>query len=267
LADPAGELLGADHPITKKLAAGGTLSSEEKDTLRQAASDARGGGKPQALFLAGGAASGKSSAIEQSPELVPPAAVKVDPDAFKQQLPEYQPMVDAGERYAATGVHEESADLAKRVQEEARELGLNVMYDGAGDSQVAQRDQDGNITTPGKFAGKLTQADKDGYDVSSLYVNAPTNTAVVRAVRRAEETGRFMPVPKLRAQHATVSQNFPEIAALPFVKQMKVYDTSGNEPQLIAHGAGGNLTHDDPELMKQFVDKASESQAPQAVAA
>lgn len=255
------ELLGGDHAITQKLHGGGTLSDEEKDTIRQAASAARGGENPDALFMGGGSASGKSSALAQAPELVPHAAVHIDPDAFKEQLPEYQQMVGQNERYAAAGVHEESADLAKRVQSEARDLGLNMLIDGTGDSKAAKRDEQGNVTEPGKFAKKLIDADKAGYNVKSLYVTVPTNTAVVRSVRRAQETGRFVPVPEVRNQHRNVSANFPEIAALPFVKDMKVFDTSGNAPEQIYHGAGGQGEADDPEAHKAFLDKANEPPA------
>lgn len=261
LGSAVNDLLGQDHPIAQHLNGGGTLSDEQKDVIRQAASDQRGGENPEALFMGGGSASGKSSALAQAPELVPHAAVHIDPDAFKEQLPEYQQMVGQGERYAAAGVHEESADLAKRVQSEARDLGLNMLIDGTGDSKAAKRDEQGNVTEPGKFAKKLIDANDAGYNVKSLYVTVPTNTAVVRSVRRAQETGRFVPVPEVRNQHRNVSANFPEIAALPFVKDMKVFDTSGNAPEQIYHGAGGQGQADDPEAHKAFLDKANEPPA------
>jgi predicted ABC-type ATPase len=246
LSKPVGELLGSDHELARKLGSGGTLTDEEKAVVRAAAEKARGGEKPEALFMAGGTASGKSSALEQTPELVPNAAVHIDPDEFKTQLPEYSAMRDEGERYAANAAHEESADLAVRARDEARELGLNMLIDGTGDSK------------PGKFAGKLKEAHENGYKVNSLYVTVPTNTAVVRAVRRADETGRFVPVPEIRTQHRNVSANFPEVGKLPFMNDMKVFDTSGPAPKLIAHGGSGRVTADDPEAMSEFLAKAKE---------
>lgn len=258
LAGPALELLGEEHAITRKLTEGKTLTDQDKEVLRAAASAARGGEKPSALFMGGGSASGKSSALRAAPELVPSAAVHIDPDAFKEQLPEYQEMVKGGERYAASGAHEESADLAKRVQAEARELGLNMLVDGTGDSKAAQRDEAGNVTEPGKFAKKLIDADKAGYKVNSLYVTIPTDEAVQRSVKRAQKSGRFVPVPEVRNQHRNVSANFPEIAALPFVNDLKVFDNQEQEPRLIAQGSGGKIEPKDEELYRQFLAKAGE---------
>jgi Zeta toxin len=261
LSIPSAQLLGEQHPITTKLAGGGTLSDEEKATLKDAAEKARGGGKPVALFMGGGSASGKSSALAQAPDLVPDAAVHIDPDAFKEKLPEYQQMREGGERYAAAGAHEESADLAKRAQDEARQLGLNMLIDGTGDSGAAKRDEQGNITEPGKFAKKLIAANDAGYDVKSLYVTVPTDVAVQRSVARAGETGRFVPVPEVRNQHRNVSANFPEISALPFVSKMQVFDTSGGKPALIATGGGGQVSVHDEALHQAFLDKAHEGEA------
>ena len=71
LAGPMEEILGGDHAITRKLRGGGRLSSAEKAQVREAASRARNGDRPQALFMAGGPASGKTSALKAA-NLEPP---------------------------------------------------------------------------------------------------------------------------------------------------------------------------------------------------
>lgn len=239
-------LLGENHPISRKLANGRTLSPEEKDVVRQAASKARGGEGPRALFMAGGPASGKTSALKASPELEPDAAVQINPDDLKAKLPEYHGMVGARDRYAANGVHEESSDLAKRLQDEAVDLGLNAVVDGTGNSKR------------GKFAGKMRAMHEAGYGVSGLYVTIPTDTAVVRATKRAMKSGRWVPEPELRAQHRNVSANFVDVADLPFVRDLKVYDNSGDAPQLIASGGGGRLNIHQQEAHTRFLGKAAE---------
>ena len=105
----------------------------------------------------------------------------INPDEMKDRLPEYREMIEGGEKFAASGVHEESSDLGKRLQKDAMDLGLNVVVDGTGDSK------------PGKFTGKMVDMDKSGYEVNALYVTIPTDEAVVRATTRAMKSGRWVP--------------------------------------------------------------------------
>lgn len=241
---PVSALLGDDHPATKTLAAGGTLSDPEKKAVRDAAEAARQGQKPQALFMAGGPASGKTTALKAAPELEPDAAVLINPDEVKEKLPEYGEMVDGKDRFAAAGVHEESSDVGKRIHAEAVDLGLNVVVDGTGDSKK------------GKFAGKMKDMDGAGYEVNALYVTIPTEEAVIRATLRARKSGRWVPEPELRSQHKNVSANFEDVAALGFLGSLKVYDNSGSgDPVLIYDG--GVV---DEERHRIFMDKATEGE-------
>jgi predicted ABC-type ATPase len=248
LAGPVGKLLGDDHAITQKLKSGGVMDDSEKQAVRDAAKAARGGGRPQALFMAGGPASGKTSALNAAPELNPDASVVINPDEMKDRLPEYRQMIEGGDRFAASGVHEESSDLGKRLQNEAIDLGLNTVVDGTGDSKK------------GKFTGKMQDMDKAGYDVSALYVTIPTDQAVVRATARAMKSGRWVPEPEIRAQHKNVSANFPDVAGLPFLKGLKLYDNSGDgDPVLIGEAAKGKLTVHNADAYRAFMDKAKEA--------
>jgi hypothetical protein len=265
LADPVSGLLGTEHPIVKKLKAGNViLTDDETRTVHDAAFAARHGENPDFLFLAGGAASGKSSALAKHPELKPEHALTLDPDSLMEQLPEYKRLRDAGDGYAAPAGHEEASDLSGRLQRHAEALGLNLVADGVGNSGAAQRDSHGHITRHGKFASKMIAANDHGYNVSSLFVTVPTRTAQVRAARRAlgdadkTGTGRLVPLPLIAEQHASVSRNFPEVAELPFMKSLRVVDTSGTGPQTIIHGSHGKYARDDVELASQFLAKAHE---------
>jgi thioredoxin reductase/predicted ABC-type ATPase len=258
LGEAIGEVLGEEHPIVEKLQAGERLTDGEKGIVREAAARHRGGGQASALFLAGGTASGKTSALKAAPELSPVAAVLINPDEFKERMGEYQRMRDAGDRYAANGVHEESSDLSKRLQREALDLGLNVVVDGTGDSG------------PGKFAGKMSAMDEAGYAVDVLYVTLPTDEAIIRATARALEEGRWVPEPEMRKQHREVSGRFEEVAALPFLRTLKVFDNSdsssrgpghGSGPVLIADGARGEYETLEPERFDRFLGKREEGDA------
>jgi predicted ABC-type ATPase len=235
-------LLGVDHPITQKLAKGGRLSEDERDTVRQAAHDARQGESPNALFMAGGPASGKTMTLDENPELLPDDYVHVDPDAIKEHLPEFRDLRAEKDRYAASAVHLESGDIAARLADEAEALGLNSVIDGTGDSRTAD------------FIRQLQRKHDAGYDVSVLYATTPTDEAVRRAVVRAEETGRFVPVPAVREQHAKVSRNFAFVAELPWLDNIDVFDDEGH----IGTKEGGEFTDLEPERMNAFRAKEQE---------
>jgi predicted ABC-type ATPase len=208
------------------------------------------GGK-KVLFMAGGTASGKSTALA-SPDaaaLVPPDAVHVNPDEIKTMIPEYVQMVRAKDRYAASGVHEESSDIAKRLLSEATTRGLPVVRDGTGDSKE------------GKFSGQIKDMKDAGYDVHILYSNAPTDVAIARTVARAERTGRWVPEAEVRSQHENVSARFPEVRALVgdgTVSSISMFQTEGPVPKLFASGGNGSFNIDDAGLYGAFLAKATE---------
>lgn len=249
LAGPVGQLLGPNHSITEKLARGEVdLSDEEKQLIRQAARQANGGENPIVLFMAGGPASGKSTVLEEE-NIEPTASVTINPDDAKEALPEYGQMVNRGEKFAASGVHEESSDMSKHLTHMATDLGLNLVLDGTGDSKR------------GKFKSKFDSMNAKGYRVRALYVTIPTDLAVVRATRRAGKTGRWVPEPEIRAQHRGVSLNFLDITTLPYVDEIKVYDARGDKPVLIGEGGKGEVNAPDEALFAEFLDKGLDESA------
>jgi predicted ABC-type ATPase len=242
------ELLGVNHPLVTKLASGGRLTSEEKEVVRSAAQEARGASNPDALFTAGGPASGKTTVLRENRDQLRPAnAVTVDADALKEALPEYTAMRSSGDegtrRYAATSVHEESGDLAMRLNHEAMNLGLNIVFDGTGDGDE------------GEFVKHLTRKRNAGYDVRVLYVTAPTEDAVSSAVSRAEEEGRFVPIQRVRELHAAVSRVFnDEISKLDWLEKLDVFERRDH----IASGGGGNLHVWNRKKLDNFAEKAGQ---------
>jgi predicted ABC-type ATPase len=189
-------------------------------------------GQKRVLFMAGGSASGKSSALAlpENQDMQPFDAALVNPDEIKEMFPEYKAMVAAGDTTAAMAAHEESSDLSKRLLAEAMRRGLNVVRDGTGDSN------------PGKFAGQITDMKDAGYDVTVLYVNAKTAVALRRGKRRAKRTGRHVPDGEIRKQHKNVSARFLD-GVRPLVEdgaitQIRMYQTQG-KAKLFAEGGAG----------------------------
>lgn len=186
-------------------------------------------GKPRVLFFGGGTASGKSTALkmDENKHVRPPDAVEIDVDQIKSMLPEFNEMVAGGDKYAASGVHEESSWLGKLLQERAMERGLNVIVDGTGDSPMKPGSE-------GKFVSKMQKFKDKGYDVSAFYVSAPTDVAIIRAAKRATEDGRWVPIPEIKSIHKGVSERWANevVQALStgLISEVRGYDTRGGKP-------------------------------------
>jgi predicted ABC-type ATPase len=205
------------------------------------------------LFMGGGTASGKSTALalKGNENVQPPDAVMIDADELKGMIDEYQQMVGEGDRYAASATHEESSFLAKRLRNEAAKKDLNMVVDGTADSSLK------------KFEEKLAQAKNEGYTVSMFYVNAPTDVAVVRATKRAQESGRWVPEPEIRKVHAGVSHVFAnqvrDMAERGFFDDIRGFDTFGKPPTMMFHlDDNGKFTVLDEAKYGAFVDKQHE---------
>jgi len=230
---------------------------------------------PKALFMFGGTAAGKSSALKKAEsDVVPRNAVTLDPDDIKVQLPEYKQMMGdrktktlpngktiqvpiAPDRYAAAGVHEESSALSKYIQKMAQDARMNIVVDGTGDSDA----WDG--TNPSKFGKKIIAASDKGYEPSVFGVNAPTDVAVASATKRARVTGRWVPEPEIRKIHRTVSANVPEVqhmAEQGIVKRAQFWDRSSGDMKRIGQvdPATGKLNVLDPQAWQAMLDKAKE---------
>ena len=245
------ELLGLDNPITQKCLTEGldSLTKGERKQIRDAASKARGGKKPTALFMAGGPASGKTSGLNQAPELKPESAISINSDDVKVLLPEFIEQKKAGERAAAATVHEESSDVSKDLVADASDLGLNVVMDGTGNSK------------PGKFIKKLDDLYQDGYEIDVLLVSVGTDEAVVRAMNRAQRSGRWVPEPEIRKSHKLVSANMESVTTAPWIRSVTMYENAGSAdepPTLMGKGEKGEFAVADEPAISAFWAKATE---------
>jgi predicted ABC-type ATPase len=198
-------------------------------------------GKPTALVLGGGSASGKSTALEGGVFDVPANSATIDADAIKGMLPEYQDMTASKDPNAAMYSHEESSYLAARATAAAYDRGVNLVLDGTGDTSVE------------KITGKIDEARANGYIVNGAYVTVPTETAVERSNARGERTGRVVPEAVIRDIHASVSEIFPKITGK--FDSVKLVDTSDGN-RVVGEGSGGKWSVTDQALWEQFLSKA-----------
>lgn len=245
--DVARKLLG-DAADTQALHTKGGRYTPERLALHDeiighflAAANGQKADHPVTLFMAGGSGAGKSSILASLKD-VPENAVLINPDEIKAMLPEYQQMLAGGDAYAAWGTHEESSDIAKKLLATVNERGYNSIVDGTGDSE------------PGKFLGKIEAANMGGRHARVVLVDIPTDTAVERAMKRAERTGRMVPEGEIRRVHRSVAANFADW-------QEKVDDwelwANDDKPKRIAYRKGDVTTMLDRKRYRQALAKAN----------
>lgn len=240
------------HSLAKHVDANGKLTPEREKLHDQIVYEAlaaieKAQGQQEFYMMGGGPASGKSTVVKNGAVSIPDNkhAVTIDPDWCKQQLPEYQAMLKAGDKNAASFCHEESSALAKRINTAAQQNGYHVIYDGTGDGSTKSVEK------------KLAEAKANGLVTKGIYVTCPTDTAVARSNARGEKTGRVVPEKTIRETHKKVSQILPEVAHL-FDGGVQLFSTDG-EVKLIAEGGKGKgLTAKDEKLFAAFLAKANE---------
>jgi predicted ABC-type ATPase len=197
---------------------------------------------PEAVFYGGGPASGKSTALTPADD-----SAIIDPDAIKAMLPEYKQMVAAGDPSAARYVHEESSQIAKEARAAAIKARVNLTMDGTGDSDYR------------KMAGKVFAAKSAGYTTHAKYVTADTATALERAHRRGEKTGRFIPPTILKETHASVSGVFRQAIQDHIFDQAELWDTNGNRPLKVGQtDTQGNWQVNNQAAWQAFLAKEHE---------
>lgn len=202
----------------------------------------------QAIFLAGGPASGKSSMLKSGRVTTPADAVDVNPDIVRTMLPEYDKLIAAGDKAASSKTHEEASHISKMVMNLALARKHHVVVDGVGNSG------------PGKFAGKIEATRDAGHRTSVYYATLPTPLAEKFAAKRAERTGRHVPIGYLRASHRDVTVRFGEVSKLDGVA-VTVFDTRiDGKPKAIWQKppkAAGRVV--DRKLFSEFAGKAVET--------
>jgi predicted ABC-type ATPase len=194
-----------------------------------------------AIMTMGAPASGKSSALKG---VDTSKFVKVDPDAIKEKLPEYQKAIsDRSATYvhAAEMAHEESSDIAKRIMAKAIASGNHIIVDGTGSDSA-------------KFLKKMEQLKAAGYHVHVTMPHLDEEAGIARLKARADATGRMVPEKFAREAYRSIPKNFEKITEQ--ADSFALYDNSGKEPRKVFEGskAGGNVEHD-PSFMKRFRSK------------
>ena len=159
--------------------------------------------------------------------------VVIDPDEYKERLPEYKELVDKGSDFAglnAWEVHEESSSMKKRALDRALELGANVVLDGTlAKYNSAKRTLD-------KFKEK-------GYIIDVAFMELPREKSAVRGINRGmrkndngKSVGRWVPIDVMLGM-TDCEENFDKLSKDADNWVMFHNDVGKNDkPQFVAKG-------------------------------
>lgn len=195
------------------------------------------GEKPKLVILGGRGGSGKSHFTDGglgADSYDKNKFIVIDPDAYKEELPEYKELVDKGSEYGglnAWEVHEESSAMKKMALKRALGLGVNVVLDGT-------------LAKYGSAKKVVDQFKAAGYDIEGAYMHLPREKSAVRGISRGmrinkatgKASGRWVPIDMLIGM-VDNEENFEKL--IPDFKKWSIYDNDvpmGEMPKLVAKG-------------------------------
>ena len=198
---------------------------------------------PQAIFMMGGPASGKSTLLKS---MDTKGFVIVDPDAIKAKLPEFLIGVGAGDKDIANKTHVTSARIASKVLELARERGLNILMDGTG-----------NNVSQYRKAMKALKDQEQPYTVQILAQHVNKQEGIDRAYARAELPismggGRYVPIKFIEDAYNNIPGNFLQLVK----KADSAVLNDGSKDKVIAEFEGGKIVRSDAPVMEQYIRDA-----------
>lgn len=204
--------------------------------------------RPILWLMGGGSGSGKSTVLSElkAQGFVPDSgAVEIDPDDFKEVIPEFQELIRRGDSRAAAVVHEESTLMARTALVQAMKQRANIIFD----------------TTLSAFpsAAKLIRyARLHGYEARIIGVTASLATALSRVRNRAERSGRFVPEPALRRTHQHFAAAFEKY--VPLADAIELWKTdmpAAAHAKKIARKQGASLYILDERAYGEFKETAA----------
>lgn len=194
--------------------------------------------QPVAVVMMDGPGSGKSTFVDAIDN---GDFVRVDADAIKQNLPEFQQSLKAGAKDAAVISHDESSMLASRIKDGAVGSRKNLIFDGTGKNAE-------------KYITMISDMKQRGYKVTVIMPSIPLDTALERVRIRAERTGRLVPESLVREAYSQIETNFDKISKI--ADSAQLYDNIGKEPRLIFESDDKGERIHDKEFFSRFRQKA-----------
>lgn len=203
---------------------------------------------PQVTMMGGGSGAGKSTIINSGKVKLPKRHVRVDADEAKAAIPEYKKLLEAAPKEAAGMVHEESSYMAKKLLASSLNESKDTVFDGTGNGTIES------------LVSKVAGMRRDGAKrIVGEYVTCDTEVAVVRAIDRARQTGRFVNPEVIMNTHQGVSRIIPEAIKRGLFDELRLWDTNNREAVLILEVKDGVTKILRPDLYEAFLRKADQS--------
>lgn len=197
-----------------------TLVDAYRQPPEEREAEARGDKAPTLFLLAGGAGSGKTTALNQLRTAGQDLGVVVSADDLKERfMPEWSALRSSPYwKAGGTVVHEESSALAKELVTRCIRERRNIVFDATLKSY--------------ETADRLFRfARAHGYEIQLLYVDVDPTVAAARADVRAAQSGRWVPSNFLRRSHEMAPAAFREYSGL--VDRWIVYRSEGRPGEQI----------------------------------
>jgi predicted ABC-type ATPase len=136
----------------------------------------------------------------------------IDPDLFKERIPEYRALVDAGHPGAAGIVHEESKAISLFAYTLAIDQRINILYDSTLSGSA-----------PNIPLFELARA--RGFRLELVAATVRPDTALRRVLARGQATGRYVAPRIVLWTHKQFSVSCAECA--PYFDAWRLYDNNG----------------------------------------
>lgn len=231
--------LRADHPLVAE----GMLPAETeipRKALHQAivaffmrhATPLPEGAQPTIYAMGGGGGAGKSSILgilKKAGAVDTSNTVEINADDIKLLIPEYQEIVDAKDGRAAMTVHEESSRLSNNLMDRAippnGKARYNVIFDGT-------------LSNGPKSLKLISRWKAAGLRVHLIGVTIDPKEAIIRAVLRGADSGRWVPASVLLQAHQDF--NGAVKSYLPEVEAADIYDNTPPDAHAVAQKSGAD---------------------------
>lgn len=173
--------------------------------------------KPKAILLAGGGGSGKSFIYESKikGEIGDHESfVYLNSDDVKEELPEYNILLNSATNIAASKTHEESSYIVKEILSDSISKRQNLVYDAV-------------LGNPYRARELVENLKRSGYEVELHYVDTKLNIAKRSATLRFERSGRFVPMGILSSANISARETFKSLRDSSLISRVVKYDNSG----------------------------------------
>jgi len=205
---------------------------------------------PVATVMGGGPAAGKSTILNPAmggTVKLDKNSIVINADDIKFMLPEWADGQRRKDMGMAAYLHEESAVIAKAIQDKASRGRYNSVLDGTGNGELE------------KLRGKVNRMKDAGQKVVAHYVTVSTQEALNRNKERAKKEGRIVPEAEVKALHRGVSKILGQAIKEGLFDEVTVWDTEqGGPPVKIAESKGSALNVINQKLWRKFQLKGSE---------